>query len=74
MSDVLGCLQYRYACLHWSLVDEHAIQIFGGLCSCIGFREDNVGNATALTGLVVLESDLLDKAYRLVEVFLFGYA
>jgi hypothetical protein len=42
------------SCLHWSLVNEHSIELFGGFGSQAGLVEGNVGNTTALTVLVVL--------------------
>ena len=58
------------ACLHWSLVDEHSIELFGSLRSRTWLGKSNVCDATALAALVVLDGDLLDWSDRLLEVFL----
>jgi hypothetical protein len=63
-----GC--WNEACLHWSLVHEHAIQIFGSLDGRIWFGEDDSGDAEAASTLVVSHQYPFDLTNRFGEVFL----
>jgi hypothetical protein len=58
------------SCLHWSLVNQHSVQFFGGLRCGFGLEKGDVCNATAGTILIVADLHTLDWADRLGEVFL----
>lgn len=58
------------ACLHGSLVNKQAVQLFGSLGSSAWFAESNSSDTTAGAILVVGDENPLDWSSRLCEVFL----
>lgn len=59
-----------YSDLHRASIDQQAIELLGGLGGGVGPGEDDRGNATAGTILVVSDNNLLDRTCGLGEVFL----
>ena len=56
--------------LHGTAIDVEAIKLLGGLSGGVGLSEDDGGDTTAGSVLVVGEHHLLDGTCRLGKVFL----